>query len=90
MHAWSGLPPEVFIPRLAPVEAGPLVAQGRVLDALAGGVVLRGSSREMARHLGVRAADLTAAVRELTAIGWLARGTAADGCPTVLWADDAR
>ena len=90
MQQSSGLPPEVFIPRLAPVEAGPLVAQGRVLDALAGGTVLRGSLRRMARNLGVRAADLTAAVRELTAIGWVARGTGTDGCPTIRWADDAR
>ena len=89
MHPSPYLPPEVFVPRLPAVQPAAVVAQGRVLDAVAGGDVLCGSSDEIARRLDLGAADLSEAIRELMAIGWLAREIGPDGRSSVRWADNA-
>jgi len=79
--------PEIFTPRLAAVELGPLVAQGRVLDAVADGSVLRGSHAEIANRLGVQPEDLIAALDELAEIGWLTLDADDLGQMAVHWTD---
>lgn len=68
------------------VDPDLLVAQGRILDAVGGGGALHGPAEGMARELGVSVANLTAALGELTELGWLALETNAAGEHTVRWA----
>jgi DNA-binding MarR family transcriptional regulator len=62
---------------------GLVLAQGRVFEAVAGGLVLSGTAEALARRLGVRTGNLRAAVRELRAIGWIAVRAHPDGRLTV-------
>ena len=55
---------------LPPQTLAPVIAEGRVLDAVAGHD-LRGTLDDIADALGVSYNDLRAAIDELTAIGWL-------------------
>lgn len=48
-----------------------LLAEGRVLEAVASEAVLLGTLEELARHLGVRTGDLRIALRELQWVGWI-------------------
>jgi DNA-binding GntR family transcriptional regulator len=57
-------PPEPGAPAI-------LAAEGRLLDAVADGTVLRGTAAELAARLGVRAAVVRAALAELAAAGWI-------------------
>ena len=49
---------------------GPVIAEGRVLDAVAGRD-LRGTLDDIAESLGISYSDLRAAIDELTKIGWV-------------------
>lgn len=49
---------------------GPLVAEGRVLDAVTG-QELRGTLDELAERLEISYDDLRVAIDELAAIGWI-------------------
>jgi len=82
-HPW--LPTEIFTPRLAPVDLGCLVAQGRVLDAVADGGTLSGTLQEVACSLGVSVGDLRVAVDELGQVGWLALERDADDQIRLAW-----
>ncbi len=79
------IPVEMFAPRLPEIEPGPLVAQGRLVDAIADGSVLRGTAHELAARLGVPVGDLMAALDELLAVGWLALESSGDGIISVRW-----
>jgi hypothetical protein len=83
------LPPDVFVPRLAEVHPGALVAEGRILELVADGHPLRGTPSDLARQLDVRIGDLRAAVRELETIGWLTVETGAGGQLSLGLADGA-
>ncbi len=50
-------------------------AEGRLLDAVASGLVLEGTLAELAQTLGVHAAPLRMALRELCSVGWVAART---------------
>jgi hypothetical protein len=77
-------------PCLPDAAAGVLVAQGRVLEAVADGAELRGTPVRLARRLGVGAADLAAAVREAEGVGWLAVERGPGRHLAVRWADEPR
>ncbi len=49
---------------------GPVIAEGRVLDAVAGRD-LRGTLDDIAEALGISYSDLRAAIDELAKIGWV-------------------
>ncbi len=85
----TAFPPELFAPRLPEIEPGPIVAQGRLVDAIADGSVLRGTVHELAADLGVMAADLLEAVDELMAVGWLMLETDPNDALVLRWADEA-
>jgi DNA-binding transcriptional regulator PaaX len=53
-------------------EAELVSLQGRILDAVAGGVVLLGSLSEVADRVGASAEQLREALRELRGVGWIA------------------
>ena len=57
--------PELFAASLEPGDPAILVAEGRLLDAVADGTVLRGTAAELAARLGVGAAAVRAALAEL-------------------------
>ena len=48
-----------------------LLAEGRILEAVASGAVLLGTLDELARQLGVRTDDLRIALRELQWVNWI-------------------
>ena len=48
-----------------------LLAEGRVLEAVASGTVLHGTPEELARQLGVRPDDLRIALHELQRVSWI-------------------
>lgn len=54
----------------ASVAVGPVIAEGRVLDAVARRD-LAGTLDEIAEALGITDTELRAAIDELVAIGWL-------------------
>src|SRR4051794_1898367 len=56
-----------------------LLAQSRVLKALAGGAVLQGTPDELIRHLGVGPDVFRAALHDLVAGGWIFTSTTPDG-----------
>jgi hypothetical protein len=80
------LPP----PQATEGGAGRVVAGARLVEATAGGAVLRGHPAELARRLGVGAADLLVGLGELLAAGWLAVEAEPGGRLVVRWAEDAR
>jgi hypothetical protein len=87
---WTAPGTEQFIPRPTTAQAGFLVAQGRVLDAVADGDVLRGPASDIAIRLGVPTSELRAAVDELAATGWVSTQADGRGALTVRWADEIR
>jgi hypothetical protein len=87
--AAGGLEPP-GVPRPTDARPGVLVAQGRVLEAVADGAELRGTPVRLARRLGVGAADLGAAVREAAGAGWLAVERGPGRHLAVRWADEPR
>ena len=48
-----------------------LLAEGRILEAVASESVLLGTPEELARQLGVRADDFRIALRELQRVSWI-------------------
>ena len=62
-----------------------LIAQGRLVDAIADGAVLRGSTDELAERLDVSDGALRAALKELAAAQWIVAQTELDGRLTVRW-----
>ena len=48
-----------------------LLAEGRVLEAVASGSVLLGTPEELARQLGVRTDNLRIALHELQRVSWI-------------------
>jgi len=48
-----------------------LLAEGRVLEAVASGSVLLGTPEELARQLGVRSDNLRIALHELQRVSWI-------------------
>ena len=81
------LGPEFFVPDLPRIDPGPLVAQGRVLDAVLEATELRGTLADLAGRLNVLVADLRAAIGELTAVGWIAVETGARRELVLRWLD---
>jgi len=69
-------------------EDGRMVAQGRLVDVVADGTVLRGTPATLARQLGISAGDLLGAIEELMAIGWVMFEVGPQGELTVRWIDD--
>jgi hypothetical protein len=67
---------------------GPVIAEGRVLDAVAGRD-LRGTLDEIADLLGITYGDLRAAIDELASIGWVSVEVLAEGLVLTL-PEDAR
>src|SRR3954452_9591150 len=57
-----------------------LLAQSRVLKALAGGAVLQGTPDELIRHLDVSPDVLSAALHDLVAGRWTFASSTPDGC----------
>lgn len=55
-----------------PRDPAVVLAAGRVLDVVAGGLVLEGTIAEVARQLGAPAGTLRVALRELRRVGWVA------------------
>lgn len=84
----SPLSAEIFTPELPGLDFGPLVAQGRIVDAVVSHGELHGTPAEIARRLGVGTADLTMAMHELTSVGWLALEDGAGGELTVRWSEE--
>jgi hypothetical protein len=60
-----------------------LLAESRVLTAVAGDAVLHGSPDELMRHLGVEPGFFRAAVHDLVAGGWIFATTSSDGELTI-------
>ena len=87
--AAGGLEPP-GVPRPTDARPGVLVAQGRVLEAVADGAELRGTPVRLARRFGVGAADLGAAVREAAGAGWLAVERGPGRHLAVRWAGEPR
>ena len=87
--ASDGREPTGVVP---PTDARPgvLVAQGRVLEAVADGGELRGMPARLAHQLGVGPADLAAAIREAEGVGWLAVERGPGRQLAVRWADEPR
>ena len=67
---------------------GPVIAEGRVLDAVAGRD-LRGTLDDIAEGLGISYSDLRAAIDELVRIGWVTLELLAEGLVLSL-PEDAR
>ena len=67
---------------------GPVIAEGRVLDAVAGRD-LRGTLDDIAEALGISYGDLRAAIDELVRIGWVCLELLAEGLVLTL-PEDAR
>ena len=66
-----------LLPSQAP-ETSAIVAEGRVLDAVAARD-LRGTVDQIADRLGISASHLRAAISELAAIGWVETTYQTDG-----------
>jgi DNA-binding FadR family transcriptional regulator len=62
-----------------------LLAQGRIVDAVAADLVIAGSAEELARRLGVSTRTFRGAVRELVAAGWVVVKEGPAGRLTVRW-----
>ena len=56
-----------------------LLAEGRILEAVASEPVLLGTLPELARQLDLRTADLAMALRELQWVSWVVAHVQADG-----------
>jgi len=80
-------PPGSLDPSSGP-EVGRVVAEGRLVDAVADGTVLRGTPATLARQLGISAGDLLAAIEELTAVGWVMLEVGSQGELSARWMDD--
>ena len=86
MVAKTPRPPSQRVRRLCPSAPGAvLIAQGRLVDAVAGGAVLCGSTDELAGQLDVSAAAFRAALKTLIAARWIVAQTQPDGRLTVRW-----
>lgn len=86
MAAKTPRPPSQRVGRPRPSVPGTvLVAQGRLLDAVADGAVLCGTTDELAGRLDVSIAAFRAALRELAAARWIVAQTQPDGRLTVRW-----
>src|SRR5262245_31278039 len=59
----------------SPHDPAVVRAEGRVLDVVAGGSVLEGTLRQLARLLDVKTGALRRALRELRSVGWVAART---------------
>jgi DNA-binding FadR family transcriptional regulator len=62
-----------------------ILAQGRIVDAVAADLVITGSADELARRLGVCVPTFRMALRELVAIGWIVVKEGPGGGLTVRW-----
>jgi len=62
----------------SPMESATIVAEGRVLDAVAA-QDLRGTVEQIAEALGVSVGQLRTAVTELSSIGWVEATYQRDG-----------
>ncbi len=83
----AGLLPGMYGGGAAPcpeVSPGGMMAEGRIVEAVADGAVLRGTLADLARRLHVRAEDLVVALGELVAVGWL-RVAFEDGQMSLRW-----
>ena len=78
-------PPEDLGLPLPDVELGRLVAQGRLVDAVADGVVLLGRAEELARRLDVSEEAFLEGVEELAAAAWIVAESHPDGRLAVRW-----
>ena len=67
---------------------GPIIAEGRVLDAVAGHDV-RGTLDDIADSLGISYGDLRSAIDELVKIGWVDMEMLSEGLVLTL-PEDAR
>ena len=80
-----GPPGEVRAPGPTPDETLVILAQGRIVDAVAAGLVIAGSAAELARHFGMSARTFRRALRELVAVGWVVVNEGPAGRLTVRW-----
>ena len=71
------------------IPLGPIIAEGRVLDAVAGRD-LSGTLDEIADSLGISYSDLRTAIDELVSIGWVALELHAEGLIVLSLPEDAR
>jgi DNA-binding FadR family transcriptional regulator len=62
-----------------------LLAQGRIVDAVAADLVVAGSAEELARRLGVGTRAFRSALRELVAVGWVVVNEGPAGRLAVRW-----
>ena len=80
--------PSLFPTVSVQTPLGPVIAEGRVLDAVAGRD-LRGTLDEIADALGITYGDLRAAIDELVSIGWVTIEVLSEGLVLSL-PEDAR
>lgn len=73
----------------ASTPIGPVVAEGRVLDAVTGHE-LRGTLDDLADSLGITYDDLRVAIDELAAIGWVTVELSLDGYVRLILPADLR
>jgi hypothetical protein len=71
------------------IPLGPIIAEGRVLDAVAGGD-LCGTLDDIADALGITYSDLRSALDELVGIGWVTLDLHAEGRILLSLPEDAR
>lgn len=71
------------------IPLGPIIAEGRVLDAVAGRD-LRGTLDDIADALGISYGDLRTALDELISIGWVTLDLHFDGMIVLSLPEDAR
>ena len=62
-----------------------VLAEARLVNVVAGGVVLSGTAEELADRLGVSTRAMAAAVRELAEAGWIVVETDPHGRLSVRW-----
>ena len=80
----------VSVEERSAVEAGLVVAEARLVEGVVDGGVLRGTCAGLACRLDVGFTDLTAAIDELEAVGWLAVERGPGGRLVLRWAEEAR
>ncbi|MCC7369951.1 MAG: hypothetical protein IT306_16110 [Chloroflexi bacterium] len=71
------------------ISLGPIIAEGRVLDAVAGRD-LCGTLDDIADALGISYGDLRTALDELVSIGWVSLDLRRDGLIVLSLPEDAR
>ena len=73
------------IPLAPPIDHDAMIAQGRIIDAVADDLIVLGTVDELAARLGVRPDVFRAALEDLVGARWVFMHAAANGRLTVGW-----